>query len=586
MWWREGHRGGWSLSCVSFGFSYALGMNMAEEIREAIERALGESGISGADFVVEHPAESAHGDYASNVALAAAKQVGKAPPKISEQRWGGLKNNKPEAVERITIAGAGFINFHLSRTFFTDSIREAFAHGDAWGKNTALAGKKILVEYTSPNLFKQLHIGNLMSNIVGESLVRLFEFAGAEVKRFNYPSDIGLTVAKGVWALQKDGGNPSDIGELGRAYQEGNGAYESDLKAKAEIDEVNRKLYAGEDAGFNNIRESGIATSLAHIHAICETLGTRFDFEHFESESGLRGKDLVLAHLADGIFEKSDGAVVFRGEKYGLHTRVFINSAGLPTYEAKDLGLAAIKQEAYPFDLSLTATAAEQDEYFKVVIRAIEEVFPALAGKVRHIGYGFLTLATGKMSSRKGNVITGESLLAEMRERALARMDGERKDEETADAIAVAAIKYMALRQETRSHIVFDQENSLSFEGDSGPYLQYTHARICSVLRKASDEGVGARTETGTAPADISPAERLLYRFPEVVLRAQEEYEPHYVTTYLTELAGAFNTWYAKEQIVDAKDPHSPYKVALAGAVAQTLKNGLWLLGIKAPERM
>ena len=488
-------------------------------------------------------------------------------------------------MEKVEVAGPGFINFHLSREFFVERVREALTEGDAWGKNTTLAGKKILVEYTSPNLFKQLHIGNLMSNVVGESLARVCEFGGAEVKRFNYPSDIGLTVAKGVWALRKNGGNPSDIGELGRAYQEGTSAYESDQKAKAEIDEVNRKLYAGEDAELSNIRESGVATSLAHIHAICETLGTQFDFEHFESESGPRGKDLVLAHIADGIFEKSDGAVVFRGEKYGLHTRVFINSAGLPTYEAKDLGLAAIKQEAYSFDLSLTATAAEQDEYFKVVIRAIEEVFPALAGKVRHIGYGFLTLTTGKMSSRKGNVITGESILAEMRERAFARMDGVRKDEKTADVIAVAAVKYMALRQETRSNIIFDPGKSLSFEGDSGPYLQYTHARICSVLSKAAAAGV-ALAAAENAPADISPAERLLYRFPEVVLRAQEEYEPHYVTTFLTELAGAFNAWYAKEQIVDAQDPHSPYKVALAQAVGQTLNNGLWCLGIKTPERM
>jgi arginyl-tRNA synthetase len=184
-------------------------------------------------------------------------------------------------------------------------------------------------------------------------------------------------------------------------------------------------------------------------------------------------------------------------------------------------------------------------------------------------------------------VLTGESILGDLREAALAKMaDRDLGDERSAiaDAVAVAAIKYSLLRQGISRNVVFDKEAALSFEGDSGPYLQYAHTRALSVLAKAKDEKIAP--SPSMAPDKITDLERILYRFPEVVMRATEEYEPHHVTTYLTELAGMFNSWYAKEKIVDTHDPHSPYKVALTQAFATTMKNGLWLLGIKAPERM
>ena len=176
----------------------------------------------------------------------------------------------------------------------------------------------------------------------------------------------------------------------------------------------------------------------------------------------------------------------------------------------------------------------------------------------------------------------GHQPLEKIGDRVLRGGDAEKST--IVDMIAVSAIKYMALRQSTSRNIVFDPEKSLSFEGDSGPYLQYTYARINSILEKAQREGVVSSTVNATN--QIVEIEKILYRFPSIVLRAQKEYEPHYVATYLSELAGAFNTWYANEKIVDVNDEYSPYKVALASAVAQTIKNGLWVLGIKAPERM
>jgi arginyl-tRNA synthetase len=286
------------------------------------------------------------------------------------------------------------------------------------------------------------------------------------------------------------------------------------------------------------------------------------------------------------IFEKSDGAIIFQGEKYGLHTRVFINKEGLPTYETKDIGLMEVKQQWWPFDLSLTVTASEQEQYFAVMTKAAELVNPTLAGKVELVVNGMLMLPTGKMSSRTGNIVPVLSLVSEVQHKVLERMEGsDLEDKEiVARNIAVSAIKYAILRSSAGKDIVFDIEQSISLEGASGPYLQYTYARICSILEKAKKEGVIVSQKI--IPEKAYDIERTLYQFPEVTKRAVFEREPHYVTTYLTELAGAFNTWYGKEKIVDAIDQYSPYKIAVARAVAYTLKNGLWLLGIKAPERM
>ena len=560
---------------------------MQAEIRKAIEKVLTELGITGVDFVVERPADITHGDYATNVAMVSAKKLGKNPREIAEQFRADC-DGKIIHVESITIAGPGFINFHLKRDFFKQQIEDILKKGELWGRNSILSNEDIIFEYTSPNLFKPLHVGNLVGNIVGESISRLFELGGATVHRVNYPSDIGPTVAKGVWGLQKTGGDPSDINQIGEAYRVGNEAFENDPKAKEEIEVINRALYAGNDETLNTLRAKGIATSRARLAELCRILGTKFDTEIFESEVSEAGRQIVREQIAHGVFEESEGAFIFRGEKYGLHTRVFLNSQGLPTYEAKDLGNFALKTEKYPdWTQSFVVTGGEQREYFKVIIAAILEVFGGAKDKViEHIPTGFLTLTTGKMSSRKGNVLTGESLLAEMEEEARKKAEESRAtDIDTlTEEVAVAALKYQILRQAPGSNIVFDKEKALSFEGDSGPYLQYTHARIVSVLEKAKI--VGVRPDTQVGPVEAYPIEKILYRFEEVVCEALTERAPHKVAVYLTELAGAFNAFYGNEKIADVADDYAPYKAAIADAVRITLKNGLWTLGIKAPERM
>jgi len=391
-------------------------------------------------------------------------------------------------------------------------------------------------------------------------------------------------VAKAIWGALKQNGSV----DWGKAYVAGDKASEEDENAKKDIAAINKKVYERSDPEINKLYDEGRKLSLEDFEKIYKRLGTKFDFSFFESEGGPRGKEIVEDGLKKGVFEKSDGAIVYRGEKAGLHTRVFVNSEGLPTYEAKELGLAPLKYEKFKYNLSFIVTGNEIVDYFKVLLAAMKEMFPDLAEKTRHVPHGMLRFVSGKMSSRKGNIITAQALLDDVQERILEIMKkgGELFDKEMkeiSDKVAVGAVKYSILRQSIGRDIVFDFKTSLSFEGDSGPYLQYTYARARSVIEKANSAGV--KPSVANPPDEVGNVERVLSAFPEIVERAYADLSPSHIASYLIELAHAFNSFYAKERIADAGE-EAPYRVALAKATAQVLKNGLWLLGISASERM
>ena len=561
-------------------------------LKNTIKETISDLSLEADDIHLEHPSDFAYGDYSTNVAMRIAKQIGENPKKLAREITNKIRKIKTKEIEKVEVAGAGFINFYLSREFFTQSIKEILKIGEKWGSGNSLKNQKIIIEYTDPNPFKEFHIGHLMSNAIGESISRIIEFSGAEVKRANYQGDVGLHTAKAIWALMrhKQRGSTSlftgdeVLGVLGEAYAEGAKAYDEDDIVKEEIKKINKKIYDKNDNEINSLYENGRKISLEHFEEIYKKLGTKFDYYFFESETGPIGKELVKKNIGK-IFEESNGAIIFRGENAGLHTRVFVNSEGLPTYEAKDLALAKIKNERYNYEKSIVITANEQKEYYKVVLEAMKQIYPELAKKTKHISHGILRLSSGKMSSRTGLVITSESLIGEVKTKVLDKMkDADIADKEgVAEQIAVGAIKYSILKQSAGKDIVFDFDKSISFEGDSGPYLQYAHTRASSVLEKARRQNI--KSDTKEAIAETTELEKLLYRFPEVIERANNEFEPHYITTYLTELAGVFNSFYSREKIVE-ESGSSPYKIALTEVFKITIKNGLWLLGIKAPENM
>lgn len=539
----------------------------------AVKAALDTLGAPDAAFVVERPGDMAHGDYATNAALAAAKTLQKNPREVAEALTKELEG-KIEGVEKAEVAGAGFINFFLSRDVIAKEVKAA-AHEEGWGSNDLYKEKKIMVEYTDPNPFKEFHIGHLMSNAIGESVARVLEGAGADVVRANYQGDVGQHVAKAIWGkMQKPGFS------WGEAYVFGSEKYEEN---KVEIDAINKKVYEKSDEPINKLYDEGRAQSLEHFEKIYQTLGTRFDRYFFESETTPLGTALVQGHPE--LFVESDGAKVFKGEDEGLHTRVFRTSQDLPTYEAKDLGLLE-KKSKENLDTSITVTANEQNEYFKVVLAAAKHIeeLKEIAEKTKHVSHGMMRFADSKMSSRKGNVVTGESLLAELKEATKEKMQGRELPDadNVAEQVAVGAVKYAVLKQGSGKDIIFDPEKSLSLEGDSGPYVQYAHTRALSLIREA--EKAGITPAANDAPTVAHTLERTLLHFPDVVLRAAKELEPHYVTTYLTELASAFNSWYASERLIGGASPQ--YGLLLVRAVEKTLARGLYTLGIPAPEKM
>ena len=602
---------------------------MKETINEAILSVVGEA--NSASFLtgknlLDRPGDLSHGDYSTNVAMLLAPKLGVKPTDLANEMVKKLQylvsDNKLEGVEKVEVAGPGFINFYISQTASLKLIRQISDEktgAENYGKSNLHNGKKIIYEYTDPNPFKQFHIGHLMSNTIGESMSRLAQWSGADVKRYCYQGDVGRHVAftfYGFGLLQKEEGLlwPDDsmslsdkVAFLGKIYAKGATNFKDHPEDEEKVQEINKKIYNKSDEEINKLYDLGKKWSLEHFEEIYKVLGTKFDEYFYESDSSVVGLEEVKKGLKSGVFEESEGAVIFKGENYGLNTRVFINKFGLPTYEAKEIGLALLKYNKDPYDTSYTITANEQDNVLAVSYKAIEQIYPEIAKKNFHLSHGMLRLTTGKMSSRTGDVITGESLLNDMTGMALLKMQEREIPEEErndiAEQIAVSAIKYTILRQTVGKDIIFDAKKSLSFEGDSGPYLQYSCVRAKSVLDKAEKQGI----KIGFDFADSSEVgvnanlkdlkicqldwaggklEKMLIRFPEILLRSEIEHAPHYVGQYLLDIASEFNSFYGNTQIIVEGDVLTPYKLSLTKAVLIVLTNGLDVLGIRVPSRM
>ncbi len=462
--------------------------------------------------------------------------------------------------------------------------------------------KRVMVEFAHPNTHKAFHIGHLRNITTGECVVRLLESQGHEVIRANYQGDVGMHIAKALYALTtltpyKDevktvSGIHERVEFLGKAYAAGSAAYEESDETKKTIALINKKIYARDMIIYPLYKETR-QWSLDYFDGIYKRVYSHFDRLYFESETYESGKTNVLEGLEKGIFQESDGAVIFPGEKYGLHTRVFITKEGNPTYEGKDMGLAPLQHQEHHPDFIMHVLGPEQFSYTRVIFQALDLLFPEDAGKQYHLVYGWVKLKHGKMSSRLGNVVLGEWLLDEAKKAILEILDknksnySESEQNDIAEKAAVAAVKYSFLKVGVSSEIAFDLEASVSFEGDSGPYLQYTYARAKSVLRKGAGDGAQGtgKIELNPEPSALNPDERLLARaitqFPDMVKEAAENFAPNTICTYLFQLAQNFNGFYANNPIVG-----NELRLALTKATAQVIKNGLYLLGIDVLEQM
>jgi arginyl-tRNA synthetase len=547
---------------------------MYEELKTAVKAAAKKLFDADIEPELTRPDEK-FGDYATNAALQLAKKAAASPRQIAEQLVEELRD-LPRLAE-ISIAGPGFINFKLKDQALA---KAALSAADL---PKPLAGQEILVEFGDPNPFKEMHIGHLYSYIIGDAISSLLESQGVDVKRLSYHGDVGLHVAKAIYGLQH---TESQLGKeeaieeenyLGAAYALGAEKYDNDPAAKEQIDKINLQVYDHSDQDINKLHQDGIKLSFDYFDKILDLLSISNDKRYLESQTTPAGLQLVKDNTGK-VFNESQGAVVYEGEKAGLHTRVFITSKGLPTYETKDLGLVELKAQDFPRAArSIIVTANEQAEYFKVMLAALAEIDQPLAAKTTHLSHGFLSLSTGKMSSRTGNVYPAMKLLLEVKQ----AVHDQYPDSPARKDVTFAAVKYAFLKHRLGSDIVLDVKESISLEGSSGPYLQYAHARACSILAKAENI-------TRAGDTDFDASERGLAlkisEYPEAVAKAAAELMPHHVCTYLYELAQSFNSFYEKSRIIG--DEREAIRLQLVKSYKDVLRGGLGILNIAAPDKM
>ncbi len=573
------------------GDSEAQENNMKTELKNHIESILKDMGIESPKVILDVPTHFNLGDSTTNVAMMYAKELEKKPLDLALEIKESIVAKQIRHISRIDVIAPGFINFFFDEHYFHANLEEVLIQKENFGKNDALSGKKVLVEHSSPNLFKAFHIGHVMNNAIGESITRLSKFSGGDVTVISYPSDVSLGIAKAVWALMEEQGlekvktmpTAEAVAYLGACYVTGTKAYEDNPELQTRIREIATHIYEKTNSPEYKTYEEGKELNLAYFKAITETLGSQFDNFIYESETGVEGKKLVEENIGN-VFTQSEGAVIYEGERDGLHTRVFINKEGYPTYEAKDLGLLSIKFSTYNPDLSIFVTDYEQTEYFKVVSAAASKINPIWKERTIHRTHGRMSFKGAKMSSRLGGIPSAEELLQFLYTELNLRAPNLAMETngESNRAIAVAALKFCILRSMAGKNIDFDPDTSLSFEGDSGPYLQYSVVRANSILNKVESKVSSDLPENW----NTTNLERVLERFPEVVAKAAGEYAPHYVVTYLLELASEFNSFYATGKILNDEDPTSPYRISLTRAFSQVMNSGLYLLGIQVPGKM
>jgi arginyl-tRNA synthetase len=557
---------------------------MQQEIIKSIQKTC--RALYGIDVAVElDRPEEQFGDFATNIAMQLAGSLRKNPRDIAMQITTELQ--KSSLFSAVNIAGPGFINMTISDERLLTMLVEPLT--------TSLHGQKIIVEYSDPNPFKPLHAGHLYTTLVGDVIARLVEHAGAQTIRLNYGGDVGLHVGKTMWAILQYFDNEdvdslkkipaTEMGQwMGQRYAEGHIAYEENEQTRQAIKTINKKVYK---VHADNDHKSTFAQIYWYVRDISyilfkelyQRLGVK-EFDRFipESEVTRLGHDTILEQKENGIFESSDGAIIFDGEKHGLHKRVFVSSEGLPTYEAKDVGLSLTKWNDYHYDQSIIITANEQMQYMQVVLKAIEQFAPDPAQRTHHLTHGLLKMQGGiKMSSRKGNVLMASDILD------AADLAGRESGQASQPEIVLGAIKYAFVKNRIGSDIVYNPEESAATEGNSGPYLQYAHARAMSILRK-----IHVPYEHIESVQQLDKDERSLLRklteYNDVVTLSTRELAPHHICTYLYELAQNFNRFYESNRVVG--DERQDLRSKLLRHYTGTLKSGLDLLGIHAPEKM
>ncbi len=577
-----------------------------EEIRDSLKQTI--KNLYNLDFDPEltPSPENIDADYSSNAPLKLAKVLHRPPMEIAseietfilqrgearsaaarglacEPRGDGSERRAPEC--DINVSQPGFLNFSLPDDYLHDKVNNLFNDFNKEIASHEYEGKTIICEFSDPNPFKVLHVGHLYTSIVGDSIGKLFEYAGAKVIRANFGGDVGLHVAKTMYALQKKDIKELQIEDIAKCYVEGTAAYEDDEEAKKEITKLNKEIYQINAAGSTR-PESKLATlywkgrelSYEYFNEFYDSIGVKFDKYYPESTVASLGLAKVKEELRKGVYEVSDGAVIFNGDKFGLHTRVFINKEGVPTYEAKDVGLIFTKWDDYHFDKSVVITGSEQLEYMKVVLKSIEQYAPDLVAKTSHLTHGLVKLPGNvKMSSRKGNFLKAVDVINMVKDELKTAYDS------SDNKVSLAATKYAFLKYKMGGDIIFDPQESVKMTGNSGPYLLYSAVRAKKILSKPRGDG-SERTRSRSLQTSERALIKKILEYKSTLNEAVTEMAPHKVANYLYDLAQEFSRFYENCQVTGSDEESERLK--LVKVYLDTMTHGLNILGIQIPEEM
>ncbi len=552
-------------------------LSVKRKVEDIIKDAIKTAGYGDVESIsVNTSSDPERGDFSIASAFEIGKSFGKNPGIVAKEIVDHISD---DIISKAEVAGGGYVNIFLSEDVIASEIKKLL-NGEFKFSST-FKGKKILLEHSSPNLFKPFHIGHLVNNTYGEALRNMLVYGGAEVTTISFPSDVSPGIAKAVWGLKYLGVDRDfSIDDVGRAYAEGVKAYDNDPDIKNQIDKINEIIYSGIPSHELEMYREGRKLSLDFFKSALNKLNSKIDYMIFESEAEREGKEIVKSNTPD-IFEISEGAYIFRGEeKCGLYDNVFINSQGFGTYLAKDLGLLKIKFDRFDFDKSITITDLEQKSHFDLLVCAAGFVNEVWKEKSLYLQHGRMSPRKGKFSSRFGNVPLADEILNETIEAVRDKMrESGRGKESDAEKIALTSLKYGILKVTMGKPILWDKEKALSFEGDSGPYLLYSYVRAGSTIEKSNKTPEIADLNRIRANQTM----RLALIFDEVLKEAIDELQPHKIANYANKLAASFNAFYATNKILDSGDDTN---LAIAHAFFNIMKEVFATLGLPLVEKM
>lgn len=539
----------------------------------------------------------------------------KGPEQTGAEIGGYLKNAIPQISAFNVIKG--FLNIALTDDFWLSKLNDEILIDDF-----AIAvpnGKKVMVEYSSPNTNKPLHLGHIRNNLLGFSVSKILDAAGYDVTMVNLVNDRGIHICKSMLAWQEfgNGETPESSGLKGdhlagkyyvwfdKAYKQQiqelveEGQTEDEAKKNAplilEAQKMLQRWEAGDEATINlwKTMNGWVYAGFAETY---KTLGVEFDKYYYESNTYLLGKDIIEEGLAKGVFfKKEDGSVWIDLTEDGLDQKLVLRADGTSVYITQDIGTAQLKYDDYQMDESIYVVGNEQDYHFKVLFLILQKLGKEWAKGLYHLSYGMVDLPSGKMKSREGTVVDADDLMADMYNtaaettEAMGKVQGFSEEDKIKlyRIIGMGALKYFLLKVDPKKRLLFDPSESVDFQGHTGPFIQYTHARIKSVLSKAGYSATNSATDVSTLGGVERDLIVLLTKFPETISEAAAGHSPALVANYVYELAKVYNKFYHENPIMQAEtESLKQFRLQLSAAAAKVISKGMGLLGIDVPERM